>query len=212
VGNIEWTIGYYMLETINKLDISILLGINGINSPWLDVFMWFVSKTFVWVPFYLLLAYFIVRKYKKDGIWFLLAIGLSIVLSDQLSSGLIKPLAERLRPSHNPEIAEMLHYVNDYKGGKYGFVSSHAANSFALAFLVSFLFHRRWVFFSIYGWAAIVSLSRIYLGVHYLTDVLCGAIVGIFSASTVLFLFLKYIPALTKYRDLKPVAQDESSD
>ena len=192
-----------MLELINKLDASIILGINGLNNPWLDAFMWFVSKTFVWIPFYLLLAFFIIKKYRKTGLWFLLAIGLTIVLSDQLSSGLIKPLAERLRPSHNPEIEGMLHYVNDYKGGMYGFVSSHAANSFALAFIISFLFSRRWVCFSIYGWAVIVSLSRIYLGVHYFTDVLCGAMVGIFSASIILFLFLKYIPALKKYKDCK---------
>jgi undecaprenyl-diphosphatase len=193
-----------MLELINKLDVSIILGINGLNNPWLDAIMWFVSKTFVWVPFYLLLVFFIIKKYRKNGLWFLLAIGLTIALSDQLSSGLIKPLVQRLRPSHNPEIAGMLHYVNGYKGGAFGFVSSHAANSFALAFMVSFLFSQRWVCFSMYGWAVIVSLSRIYLGVHYATDVLCGALVGIFSASIVLFLFLKYIPALKNYRTCKP--------
>jgi undecaprenyl-diphosphatase len=87
-------------------------------------------------------------------------------------------LVERLRPSHDPVIGNQIHIVNNYRGGLYGFISSHAANTFAIAVFLALLFKRKVFTISIIIWASIVSFSRIYLGVHYPGDVLCGAILG----------------------------------
>jgi undecaprenyl-diphosphatase len=125
---------------------------------------------------------YIIYRYRKTCWLPLLGIALVILLSDQVASGLIKPLAERLRPSHEPTLSGMVHIVNDYTGGKYGFVSSHASNMFGLAFFMLFLVRRKWFSITIIIWASLISYSRIYLGVHYPGDVIGGAIVGSMSA------------------------------
>ena len=104
-----------------------------------------------------------------------------IAVSDQMSSTVIKNSVMRLRPCHDPAVAPQLHLVNGYCGGQYGFVSSHASNSFALVSFLVFLFRKeriklQWVVLS---WAILVSLSRIYLGAHYPTDIICGALLGV---------------------------------
>jgi undecaprenyl-diphosphatase len=102
---------------------------------------------------------------------------ITVALSDSISV-LIKNLVERPRPSRNPEIANLVHIVNDYRGGMYGFVSSHAANFFGVATFLSHQFkHYRWSIF-LFVWAIVVSYSRIYLGVHYPLDIIFGAILG----------------------------------
>ena len=113
-----------------------------------------------------------------------IAVGLFVTLADQISTSIFKDGFKRLRPSHTEEIRELIHLYTKkngevYYGGLYGFVSSHAANSFALASFLSKLFKVRWFGYCIYGWAFIVSYSRIYLGVHYPGDILGGALLGI---------------------------------
>ena len=109
-------------------------------------------------------------------------VALIVLCSDQLSSSVIKPLVCRERPTHNVDIQDQIHTVNGYVGGLYGFVSSHAANSFAIAIFLSLVI-KNWLFsFTIFLWAIINSYTRIYLGVHYFGDVLCGAVVGIIIA------------------------------
>jgi undecaprenyl-diphosphatase len=122
----------------------------------------------------------------------IVSIGIVIALCDRVSSGFFKPFFERFRPSRDPEISNLVHIINDYRGGKYGFLSSHAANSFGLAVFISYIFQKKWISISLISWAVIVSYSRIYLGVHYLGDVICGAILGTLLAFLVYKLYIYF--------------------
>jgi undecaprenyl-diphosphatase len=166
-----------MIEFLSNIDTKLFLLLNGFNSPFWDTVMWHISGKLTWVPLYLLLVFFIAKKYGWRTLWILLAIALVVAASDQLSVHLFKNVFERLRPCHNPDLKDLVHVVNRC-GGKYGFVSSHAANTFGVAVFLLMLFKKHWFSFAILFWAALVSYSRIYLGVHYLADVIVGGMLG----------------------------------
>ncbi len=170
------------MHELLELDRKILLWLNGFHSPSIDSMMMLMTKTIFWLPLYLILAYLIFKRYKIEGWFVLVAAGISILLADQITSGFMKPFFARLRPSQEPGLEGLLHLVNGYKGGRYGFASSHAANTFAIAFLVWCIFKdaSRWTGL-IFLWAIVMSYTRIYLGVHYPSDILVGALVGILS-------------------------------
>ncbi|MGC8823743.1 MAG: phosphatase PAP2 family protein [Bacteroidales bacterium] len=191
-----------MLSFLNQIDTNFFLWLNQLHTPWLDPVMWFLSLTKVWIPLYLILAGWIVYRYRKVSWVILLAVGISIVLSDRISSGVIKPAVCRLRPSHKPTLQDKVHIVNNYRGGKYGFVSSHAANTFALALFMSLLIRRRRWTFLFFLWAFLVSYSRIYLGVHYPGDIIGGAMVGMGCAYLV-FLGMQYLPPSLRPQSFK---------
>ena len=119
-----------------------------------------------------------------------------VIFSDQISSSLLKPFFQRLRPSHNPDIENLVHIVNDSRGGLYGFVSSHAANTFGVATFVALVFRHKGITPVIYFWPMLVSYSRIYLAKHYLGDIIGGAIVGVLVACAV------YLIITVKTKDL----------
>ena len=170
-----------MISYLNELDKSLFLFLNGLNSPFWDWVMFIISHKFTFIPLYAAVVYWFFKHYGKAGFLVLLMAVATIAVSDQVSSGIIKDLVGRLRPSHNPEFTQVIHLVFDKHGGLYGFVSSHAANSFAFAVFASLLIRKRWFTISILAWAAVVSYSRIYLGLHYPGDILGGAIVGVLS-------------------------------
>ena len=179
-----------MLEVLNHLDKSFFLFLNGINSQSTDAFMFIISqKAWVWLPLHLLSLYLLFKS-KGKNIWLpLLAIIIIIVFSDQIASSIIKPLVQRLRPTHDSSIASLVHIVNGYKGGRYGFVSSHAANSISIAIFLTLVIRKKWFTYLIVGWALLVSYTRIYLGVHYPGDILGGFVVGALVSLVVYYLY-----------------------
>lgn len=180
-----------MLEFLQEIDQAILLAVNSWNSPFWDNVMWWISGKYSWWPFYLaLLVYIFWQKNWKEALFILLSVILLITLSDQTSVHLFKEVFERPRPSYHPVLTDQLHYVNNYKGGKYGFISSHASNTFSVAFFLVLVFRRRWLTFILIFWAALVSYSRMYLGVHYFFDVFVGALWGMLLGFIIYKLFL----------------------
>jgi undecaprenyl-diphosphatase len=177
-----------MIETLNSFDTKFFLFLNQFHSPFFDRIMWWISSTSLWIPLYLFLAGWIIYHYRKSSIILFVGIALTILLSDRISSGIIKPSVARLRPTHTLAIQDKVHTVNNYKGGKYGFVSSHAANCFAIALFMSLLLKKKKYYFLFFLWALIVSYSRIYLGVHYPGDIIGGALVGLGCAGFVFYL------------------------
>ena len=153
-----------------------LLGINGAHNPYFDAFFTFFTSKEVWFPFYLVMLVVIMLKYKRTGLWLALMLILTIVASDQLSV-LIKVLVERPRPSHAQALEGMLNLPVG-QGGLYGFVSSHAANCFALTVMVGLISKCKRLWPALLTWSIITGYSRIYLGVHYPFDVLAGAALG----------------------------------
>jgi len=180
-----------MLDQLLKLDTQLFLWLNSHHSPFWDDVMWLISGKIEWLPLYLVLIAFIIYRFRWKSITILIAIIIAVALADQLAVKAFKEVFERLRPTHNPEIQHLVHIVNDYRGGSYGFVSNHAANSFSLAMFISLLFKNRYVTISIFFWALLVSYSRIYLGVHYPGDILGGTVLGMGIGCMVFFVYTK---------------------
>lgn len=168
------------MESILDLDQEVLLFFNGFHADWLDPVMLLATKTIFWLPLYLLLVYLMVKNKQWDTLYLLLGVALTITLADQITSSFMKPYFARLRPSQEPGLQGILHIVNNYKGGLYGFASSHAANTFGVAMFIWLLFKGRYHWISaIFLWAAFMSYTRMYLGVHYPGDILVGALIGL---------------------------------
>lgn len=179
-----------MIDFFEEIDRQIVVAINSWNTPYLDEVMWWISARITWVPLYFFLVYLAYKKLDKRT--FFLFIGfviVSVAITDLVSVQAFKNVFLRYRPSHNLLIMEQLHYYEMkpgefYRGGEYGFVSSHAANYLAIATSVLMVIGK---FYSKLKWyllsfGVVICYSRIYLGVHYLSDVIVGAMVGMVIA------------------------------
>ena len=180
-----------MLEQLLHIDTEVLLAINGWHAPWADRLMWIISAKATWIPLYLLLIGLLVWRYRKPAMtnvkWLqrvpacvviIAVIGLGGGAADFIASGILKDLVARPRPTRVPELEGVLHLVNGYKSGKFGFVSSHAANTMAVALLFSLIWRNKIATVGLMLWVAANCYSRMYLGVHYPLDILGGLIVG----------------------------------
>lgn len=174
------------METFESIDRAIVLWVNGCHMVWLDKVMWVISAKATWIPFYLFLGFLFFKNWglKKGGVFLLGAI-VSVILADAISVNLFKEVIERYRPSHNLLLSDKLHFYEIkpgefYRGGQFGFVSSHAANfgaicTFACLTLRNIYSKIQWILLSVW---IVVCFSRLYLGVHYLSDLVVGGIVG----------------------------------
>ena len=180
-----------MLEKLLHIDTELLLAINGCHAPWADQLMWIISAKATWIPLYLLLIALLVWRYRQPATgrmkWLnklpaclvmIVAIAAAVGLADFVASGILKEWVARPRPTRVPELEGVLHLVNGYKSGRYGFVSSHAANTMACALLFSLIWRNKVATIGLMIWVAANCYSRMYLGVHYPLDIIGGLIVG----------------------------------
>ncbi|MFC3809986.1 phosphatase PAP2 family protein [Lacihabitans lacunae] len=189
-----------MIEYFIDIDQKFFLFLNGIHSPFWDKIMLLITTSRTWIPFYLFLIYIIFKNNKvKTGLWLVVVILISVGLADFVASGIMKPFFMRLRPCYEPLVSIQMHMVKDC-GGQFGFVSSHASTSFALAFSFTALIKKyRLLNVFLWIWAFIVAYSRIYVGVHYPLDIFFGAIIGCFLSYLVIFIANKSINQLNIY-------------
>lgn len=202
-----------MLDYIKQIDTSLTLLLNGSDCTFVDGIAITATSTIVWIPIAAVLLYLIIKKNKPfDSFLIVLGIGIAIFLADQIASGICKPYFCRFRPTHDPEIKHLIDIVNDYRGGKYGFFSSHAANTFAVATFLTYIFRNYKTAILLYSWALLNCWTRIYLGVHYLGDILTGIVwgllVGVCTFHVIKFLRRLYfhkrghpIPPLSNYNE-----------
>jgi undecaprenyl-diphosphatase len=168
-----------MLEAIKNLDENLFLFLNAFHIPFFDQLMWLFSDRLFWAPLYIWFLWMLYQRFPKHFWTVLVAVTLMIVVSDQLCN-LSKDSVMRLRPSQEPHLQNLVHFVNGYRGGMYGFYSGHASNAFAVAFFMITIVarERKYVIPISLVYAILTAYSRVYLGVHYPGDILTGALIG----------------------------------
>ena len=168
---------------LHELDTKLELAINGSHDPLLDFIFYWASYKWTWIPFYAWLLYILYRNYGKKIVYFLPIIAAMTATTDQLST-LLKNTTLRFRPCHEPALQDLIHLVNNACGGKYGFVSSHAANTMALAVFVCLVLPSKYknLRYGLLAFVLINGYSRMYLGAHYPLDIGCGWILGFIIA------------------------------
>lgn len=178
------------IESLIPLERNLFFMLNGSESVFLDNLFWTITGKIIWVPVLVFLAVMIFyRTSFKVAVITLISVVVLFTLCDQISSSFFKDYFQRLRPTHHPDFMNLVDTVKNYKSGGFSFISGHATNSFGVAVLISRIFMSRWVTIPILTWATMNSYSRLYLGVHFITDILAGIIVGTLIALGVFLLY-----------------------
>lgn len=168
-----------MLSFLKNTDRDLFLFLNGMHSDFCDMVMPYLTSFWVWIPLFAWWLYEVYKKHKQKTALIAVFV-LALILASDQGSSLIKKSVKRYRPSHNTEISQKVHIVDGYRGGEYGFISSHASNSFAIAVFAFLLLRpaKKILILSLFLYACITCYTRIYLGVHYPLDILGGALLG----------------------------------
>lgn len=181
-------------EWLQRVEDGILLSVNGLHTPWLDVFMQVCSDRLIWLPLYAAMLWlFVVRQGARFTLLTMALVALVIFISDQTAVHVVRGIIPRMRPS-NPQnpIEPMVHLVDGYRSGRHGFPSAHASNVVAFAAYCAWVFRNRLLTWLLVTWVLLVCYSRMYLGVHYLGDILGGALLG-FCVATVVYLLQRLV-------------------
>lgn len=181
------------MDTLLDLDKQLLLLLNGSDNLFFDNAFCVITRTTTWLPLALVVLYVMMKNLRlRRFLFFVLTVALLLFVTDRVSSGLIKPYFHRLRPTHDPSLASLVDVCRGYRGGLFGFFSSHAANTFGLCTFVSLVLRDRRCTVTLVLWAMLASYSRLYLGVHYPGDILCGMAFGIVAGLVLyqLYVFL----------------------
>ena len=182
------------MDTIIQMDKQLLLVINGSDSLFVDYLAKTLTTAATWIPLYVSLFYVVVKNNDnfRRIICILACAGLCVLFAGTVDDLLVKPLVARLRPTHDFQIGMLVDTVDGYRGGKYGFFSAHAANTFSLAVFFSLLMRSRLVTLLLVGWSLTNCWTRLYLGVHYPLDILCGLLWG-GSVGTGIYFLYRYV-------------------
>ena len=191
------------LQRLVDIDKQVMLALNGSNSLYMDGVMKIYTTTVVWIPVALVLLFVVLKNNSpRVALLSVLAVTLTFVATDQVSSHLIKPLVARLRPCQDPTFMHLIDTFNNYRSGGYSFTSSHACNSFGLFAIISLIIRNRALSLSLLLWAVLNSFSRIYLGVHFPGDILCGGILGCIIG-TVMYLLYNFVRKKVEYSSVR---------
>ena len=172
-------------------DRDLFFHINGGGSLFLDQFMQALTCGLTWIPVYLALVCLVVKN-NETMPQIVLAVGgalLCVVAADVMADLIMKPLVARYRPSNDPAIKYAVHIVGGVRGGDYGFFSAHAANTMSLAIFLALLVRSRILSVALIAWSLVNCYTRMYLGLHYPLDILCGIVWGVAVAFAVYWLF-----------------------
>ena len=180
-------------------DTLLTLFFNGSENVYLDGFVMLATKAWIWIGLYIAILYVVFRTHDMQRfLGILFGILLCVLIADQVSSGIVKPLVARYRPTHSPEIMHLTDIVCGYRGGMYGFFSSHASNTMAIATFLSQKNRKRSITFTLLAWSLLNCWTRLYLGVHYCSDILVGILFGCFTGSVIYILYYFFVIKQTR--------------
>ena len=178
---------------IQDMDMQVLSLFNGSDNIMLDQMVQILTSGLTWIPLYVMLFFVVIRNNETMG-QIALVVGSAIfcvLFADGLVDGIIKQLAERWRPSNDPTFKYMVQVVDDIRLKGYSFCSAHAANTMSLAVFFSLLVRSKLLTITLVTWSLINCWTRLYLGVHYPSDILCGMMIGIIVGILVYLLYYK---------------------
>ena len=181
------------LQTLESFDKQLLLAVNGSDSLYLDRLVRTLTHGATWIPLYLSLFYVVLNNNNnvRKVLSVVGTVALCYLLAGAVDDGIIKPTVARWRPTHDPEIGMLVDVVDGYRGGKYGFFSAHACNTFSVAVLFFWFVRSRLLTVTLIIWSFINCWTRLYLGVHFPGDILVGLIWGAISATIVYYLYYR---------------------